>query len=116
MMKKSNRNFLELIPSKNEKIEWDRDENDNVILRIENKGIFNSIAQKLFKKPKISNIHMDKMGSFIWIMIDGTRTVSELADMQKEKFGDKSEPLYPRIVKFFQIMESYSFIKFINKN
>ena len=33
----------------------------------------------------------------------------------KEHFGDKAEPLYPRIVKYFQIMESYEFLHFINK-
>ena len=33
----------------------------------------------------------------------------------KEHFGDKAEPLYPRIVKYFQIMESYEFVHFINK-
>ena len=33
----------------------------------------------------------------------------------KEEFGEKAEPLYPRIVKYFQIVESYNFIEFINK-
>ena len=30
-------------------------------LEIENKGIVNKICQKLFKKPKISYVHLDKM-------------------------------------------------------
>ena len=33
----------------------------------------------------------------------------------KEEFGDAAEPLYPRIIKYFQIVESYHFIKFANK-
>lgn len=43
------------------------------------------------------------------------KPVQELALLVKEHFGDKAEPLYPRIVKYFQIMESYEFVRFINK-
>ena len=46
--------------------------------------------------------------------IDGERTVMELAALQKEHFGEAAEPLYPRIVKYFQILESYHFISFKN--
>ena len=28
----------------------------------------------------------------------------------KEKFGEKAEPLYPRLAKYFQILESYGFV------
>ena len=37
-----------------------------------------------------------------------------LAALQKEHFGEAAEPLYPRIVKYFQILESYHFISFKN--
>jgi len=47
-------------------------------------------------------------------LIDGERTVMELAALQKEHFGEAAEPLYPRIVKYFQILESYHFISFKN--
>ena len=39
----------------------------------------------------------------------------ELADLQKEQFGEEVEPVYPRVVKYMQIMESYHFIAFKNK-
>ena len=85
------------------------------IAEIENKGMFNTIAQKVFGKPRFSKVHLDEMGTFIWPEIDGAKTVQELALLVKEHFGDKAEPLYPRIVKYFQIMESYEFVHFINK-
>ena len=44
---------------------------------------------------------------------DGQRTVMELADLQKEQFGDEAEPVYPRVVRYMQIMESYHFIRFV---
>lgn len=114
--KKQNKdiNYLDLIPKKNEALRWHRDLKDRVILEIENTGIMNTIAQKVFNKPRFTKVHLDRQGSFIWPLIDGERTVAGIAALVKEEFGEEAEPLYPRIVKYFQIVESYSFIKFVN--
>ena len=51
-MKKKNiisKNYLELFPVRNESIKWTKDEKGIVTLEIENTGIFNKMAQKLFK-------------------------------------------------------------------
>ena len=107
-------NYLDLIPKCSEAIRWHRDLKKRVILEIENTGTFNRIAQKVFGKPRYTKVHLDSQGTFIWPLIDGEKTVMELAALVKEEFGEAAEPLYPRIVKHFQIMESYHFIKFIN--
>lgn len=112
LMKRENENYLEKIPFKNGQINWTEDECGIVTLEIENKGVFNRIAQKLFKKPRISYVHMEEFGSFIWKRIDGKKTVSDLADELKEEFGDKAEPLYERIAKYIGILKSYNFIVF----
>ena len=108
-------NYLDLITKQNREIRWHRDLKQRVILEIENTGAFNTIAQKVFGKPRFTKVHLDPNGSFIWPLIDGEKTVSEIAVLVKEQFGEKAEPLYPRIVKYFQIMESYHFVSFINK-
>lgn len=112
--KKKEKNYLDLVPERAEALSWEAGEDGILVLRVENKGIFNRIAQKMFKKPKHTNVHMDKYGSFLWPLIDGEKTVMDLAKLQKEFFGEEVEPLYPRIVKYFQIMESYRFIHFKN--
>ncbi len=107
-------NLLDFIPVKNVEIAFSTDENGKVTLEIENKGLFNKIAQKLFKKPKISFIHLDDMGSFIWPNIDGEKNISQIGEIVKEYFGEKAEPLYERLCKYLQILESYGFIN-LNK-
>ena len=52
-MKKSAENFLDKVPHTREDIKYTQDDQNIVTLNIENKGVFNTIAQKLFKKPKI---------------------------------------------------------------
>ena len=113
MSRKKQKNYLDLIPERAEEISWEEKEG-SIILRVENTGIFNRIAQKLFKRPRYTSVHMDRYGSFLWPLIDGEKTVMELAKLQKEAFGDEVEPLYPRIVKYFQIVESYHFVRFKN--
>ena len=58
-------NYLELIPLHSEKIKSTVDSEGNITILIENKGIFYWITQKLLKKPRVSQIHLDKMGNFI---------------------------------------------------
>lgn len=107
-------NYLDLIPQQVPELGWHRDLKQRVILEVENTGLFNTIAQKVFHKPRFTKVHLDGMGSFIWPLIDGGKTVADLAELVKEEFGEAAEPLYPRIVKYFQIMESYHFVKFLN--
>lgn len=109
--KKSSENYLEKIPLKNPEINWTIDDNGIVTLEVENKGVANKIAQKLLKKPKISYIHLDENGSFIWPLIDGERDIIEIGKLVEAHFGEKANPLYERLVSFFQILENYSFVQ-----
>lgn len=111
-MNKKVKNFLENKPYRNESIGWNCDENGVVTLEIENKGFVNKIAQKLFKKPKISFVHLDEIGSYVWPIIDGQKDIIEIGEQVKEKFAEKAEPIYERLAKYFQILASYGFIKF----
>lgn len=111
MKNSKSENLLEFVPQR--KIErFSTDEKGIITLEIENKGFFNRLAQKLFKKPKISYIHLDEMGSFVWPLIDGERNIADIGVFVKEHFGEKAEPLYERLAKYFKVLESYGFIKF----
>lgn len=107
---KQSGNFLDKKPSRKDGIDWTTDKDGIVTLEINNKGFFNFLAQKLFKKPKISYIHLDEMGSFVWPLIDGEKDITELGKMVDEHFGEKAQPLYERLAKYFMILESYGFI------
>ena len=111
--KKQEGNYLDRIPKR--KTGMDFTEEDGIVtLNIENKGVFNKIAQKFFKKPKISYIHLDEFGSFVWLISDGRDDITSLGERVKEKFAEKAEPLYPRLAKYFQILDSYKFIEWVD--
>ena len=108
--KKNVGNYLSRIPKRNETISWKEDEKGVITLEIENKGVMNRICQKLFKKPKISYVHLDELGSFVWLLIDGKTNIGDMGVSVKEHFGEKAEPLYEKLAKYFQILKSYNFI------
>ena len=105
-----NVNYLDLVPQINEGLKWNKDENGIVTLEIENTGLFNRIAQKIFKKPKISYVHLDELGSFVWLLIDGKTNIGDMGVSVKEHFGKKAEPLYEKLAKYFEILKSYNFV------
>lgn len=103
-------NYLDYVPCHNPEIKYEIDGEHKVTIFQENKGMFNFIAQKLFKKPRISQIHLDEMGNFIWPLMDGERNLIEIAELVKAEFGEKAEPLYNRLVKYVRTLETYGFI------
>ena len=109
--KKQKENYLDKIPSLSEKLSVQTEDNGVVTLGIENKGIMNRIMQKLLKKPKVSYIHLDELGSFAVLCMDGQKDIFTIGKEVKARFGEKAEPLYERLSKFFDIMNSYGFIE-----
>jgi len=105
-------NYLEKVPCRSSYIKWSQSEDGKVTLEIENTGFFNRLAQKFFNKPKVSYVHLDAIGSLLWPLIDGEKDIFTLGEALKENLGEECEPLYERLAKFFQILDSYNFITF----
>lgn len=103
-------NYLDFVPSHNKRFPYEIDEEGNVTIFVENKGLFHKIAQLMFKKPKVSQVHLDEMGNYIWPLIDGTRSIMDISVLVKAHFGDACEPLYNRLVQYMRNLESYEFI------
>ena len=83
-------NYLERKPKRHSDINWKTADDGKVTLEIENVGWANRIAQKLFKRPKISYVHLDEMGSFVWPLIDGETDLLRLGELVKEHFAKEN--------------------------
>lgn len=109
------KNYLDRIPARPESLKWTADDEGNVTLEIENTGWVNRIAQKCFGRPRISYVHLDKFGSFVWPLLDGEKDITELGKLVDAQFGEEAQPLYERLARYFQILDSYHFISWVNK-
>lgn len=109
-MKKKTGNYLDYIPVRKDKYAWKQAEDGSVTILVENKGVFHWLAQHFLHKPRVSQIHLEEFGSFLWAQIDGEQTVYEIGQRMKQHFGEKAEPLYPRLVQYMRNLEQYEFV------
>lgn len=113
-MKRLNKkdNLLEYKPERNPDIVWRKLENGHIELELVNKGFFHFLAQKLLKKPRISRIEMEEIGSFIWESMDGQKTVQDLSEELEEKFKEKARPTLGRLVSYLKVLYSNALIRY----
>lgn len=115
MGKKKQENFLDYVPKRNQLYDWDLNQKKHVEIVVVHRGLFNRIAQIFFRRPKMSRIELDDLGSFIWQELDGVRTIYEIGTVVKGKFGKKAEPLYERLCEYIKILHHNRFIVYENK-
>lgn len=109
--KKDSENFLNLVLTKNDFFRSETNESGEVTIFVENKGFFNFLMQKLLNKPRFSQVHLEEFGSFIWNQIDDRKTVEQLGTEVSARFGEKAEPLYPRLTMYLKMLLRYGFVK-----
>ena len=112
--KKISENYLLRVPVHPEQLVWSIGDDGLVTFEIENKGFLKRITQMLLRKPKTSYIHLDKHGSFSWLQIDGKKDIIALGKLVEAEFGEESHPLYERLATYFQILDSYHFIDWVD--
>lgn len=115
MAKKTPENYLDYVPVVSPQNTWDV-QDGKVTIHMVHRGFYAWVAQKFFHRPRVSHIHLDAHGSFLFQQIDGQRTVGQLALLMKEQFGQDAEPLYDRLVKYMQILRNNRFIYYQGKD
>lgn len=111
LSKKHDGNLLDYIPRRNPLLEWRRTEKGTVQVFVYRTGMLNWLSQVLFKAPKCSTVDLEEYGSFLWLCMDGERTVEQLARQLKEQYGEEAEPLYERMVQYIKILKNNKFIE-----
>ena len=107
--KNNSDNYVEKIPTHNKT--WELTKEGLVEVTVENKGFYNTLAQKLFKKPRFSFIKLDEFGSFVWQEIDGQKTIYEIGQNLSKKHPKAGEKLYERLCGFIKILERNDYVK-----
>jgi Coenzyme PQQ synthesis protein D (PqqD) len=68
-----------------------------------------SWLQRFMKRPTF-RVRLDDKGSFIWLAMDGARTVGELAGLARDRFGEAGEPHEERCGFFVQQLVKGGFV------
>ena len=108
--KKLSANYMDIVFSIREDLTWRKGDEGIVELDMENRGFFNAIAQKFFRRPRVSHISLDAYGSTLWLALDGKATVNDVLKKMQEAFPDESEKMLNRVVHFLTTLELHHFI------
>jgi hypothetical protein len=109
---KAEDNFLLFVP--HIKHETWEEKKDGIYLVFYHNHPIQKLANWLVKKPNKSDIKLDKLGSTVWKLIDGSRNILEIGELVKNEFGDSCEPLYDRLIMFLRYLNRRGWIYFEN--
>ena len=81
-----------------------------VEIDMENTGFYHFIAQKFFRKPRISHISLDQYGSVVWQSIDGHNTVMDVIRIMEKEFPAETDRMLDRVVTYMATLQRNGFI------
>ena len=107
---KVSENYMDCVPVRAEDKPWRTLDDGSVEVDMENRGFYNFIAQKFFKKPRISHISLDKYGSVVWKGIDGKNTVGDIVLAMEAAFPNEKDRMLDRVVTYMATLQRSGFI------
>lgn len=109
-VKKVPRNYMDNIPERSAQMPWRIREDGMVEIDMENKGFYHTVAQKFWKKPRVSHIALEKYGTVVWKNIDGRNTVYDIVRIMEAKFPDEKDRMLDRVVTYMGTLQKSKFI------
>lgn len=107
-------NLLDFIPE--HAIEWQSEGEQRVYLIKEKSR--SRIVKKMIDwlhRSQFFHIHLDELGSAAWLEADGNRTIWEISQVLRERFGERAEPCAERVAHFFSLLYRNRFVSWKNK-
>ncbi|GAA4720317.1 PqqD family protein [Brevibacillus fulvus] len=78
---------------------------DKHLLLIPRTSWLERFSIRYMQQPKMIQIELDPLGNTVLQCCTGAHTVSEIAEILVNRFGQEAEPVIPRLVKFLQTVE-----------
>jgi hypothetical protein len=107
-------NFMLYIPKrKHESFEVKK---DIVKLIFYHDKLIERFVRWLVKKPLVSDMELDKVGSKVWLLIDGESSVFDIGQRLINEFGKSCEPAYDRLIMYLRYLNKKGWICFERGN
>lgn len=103
-------NYLDSIPVRDGKHPWRMTADGTAEVDMEHTGFYDRIAQKIWKKPRVSHIALDKYGTVVWKNMNGENTVADIVRIMEASFPDETDRMLDRVVTFTATLQRSGFI------
>jgi ribosomal protein S8 len=108
--KKIQDNFLQYIPRRKHN-NWEV-RGGKVYLIFNHDKVVEKFLRWLVKKPYVSDIELDDLGSRVWQLVDGKSSILEIGEEILKQCGKSSEPIYEKLTMYFGHLNRKGWISF----
>ena len=102
-------NYFDRVPQKNKYYSYST-RTGLVTIYVPHRGPLEKMVRFIFKKPDMSTISLDELGSYVWRMIDGKNTVYDIARRVESYYGEEAYPIYDRLVVYINHLKKNDLI------
>ena len=103
-------NYMDQIPIHDDKHPWRVTDDGMAEVDMEHNGFYDRIAQKMFKKPPVSHIALDKYGTVVWENMNGENTIADIVRIMEDAFPGERDRMLDRVVAFTITLKHNGFI------
>lgn len=96
-------------------LKWRIDGEEAVVILKKNFTRFERFIQKFLKGPSYMRYRLDRLGTSIWQLCDGTHTVDEICTIMRERYQEEIEPVKKRVVLYLRMLLARGLIYFTSE-
>lgn len=97
---------LAVVFEKSSKLDFETNKDGIVTVLLKQDHLIQRWLRKLgMDIPQYRRMKLDAKGSFVFLHLDGHVNVEGLGELMEAEFGDKAQPVYPRLLTFLNYME-----------
>ena len=109
-------NLLDMTPVR--EVEWEEDESGVVTLvrsrpRVRGPRSMGRWVSFMLAPPRI---RLDEVGSYAWLRMSGTINVGDLAELVREEFGERVDPVNHRLGHLVRLLKRERFVSSMEMN
>jgi len=100
---KETRNLYELMPQQRRSFETLQDGTIDVLIPRYGNNPVGRVLKSIFNQRPV-RVHLDDIGTRVWLLCDGSRSVQDIGRSLHDEFGERIEPVYDRLETFLNQM------------
>ncbi|MCC6049373.1 MAG: PqqD family protein [Thermofilum sp.] len=100
-------------PIRNPAVSWEKNEKGEVVITIKLEPSKPGLFSGFVKEPTERKIVLDAVGGFVWELMDGERTVGEIAERVSERFKLHRREAQASLLAYLQMLASRGLIALV---
>ncbi len=105
------RQFSQKRPKWLEQVEW-QNLGEKVVVKVRRSDFMATLLQWLVSRPIYRQVELDEIGSFVWQLCDGSRTVNEIAESLQQRYQLERREAFASLAEFLNQLQRRGLIKF----